>query len=468
MADLDFKHHVSEIPRGEQLPQSKGPTVKAEISHIPDFQGAVSNYAADTNWMSTIGSTIATRSSNAIATKLGSELGKNPNGELPPSFTDFDKQLAQSYATQAQSTLGLQAQALISKSNLELASQPRIDANMISAAQKSNMQGLEKIFSLAPDSVRPHMEAQFGSVMISQNEQLIERMTREQKTDRIDKMNASAKIYQENAYGSAYNGIGADKNGDSKGGLSALNASISLANSARARGDINESEKQVQIDTAYKSYLSGKYSRLARIAAEEGKLPAFTKSLDEHPPEDVPIRYRDAVYKSILQSIEMRQQLHNRDQQLTIADFHSRLALDPGYVTGSDLITAPANLTPLQAEKLNFDFITAQNKINKQNAGKAMAMRNFSNPDTFSLNSSEDNYGALQELANDRINNASIIGRSLSVPEALMQVAATASGPVKPFIDTLNTKAASGNPVMIQEVAATIDYLNKSGASQKS
>jgi hypothetical protein len=176
MAELDFSHRVSQIPAQEQLPAPIKRQVSAETSTIPDYSGASRDYAAASNWMSTLGSYVATQASNKIAQKIGGELGKNPQGDLGIPLTEFDKTMAKSYETQAQSTLGVQAQKLISQSNLELASQPRIDASMISKSQMQVGKGLEKIFSLAPDSMRPDMEYRYGSVMINQSEQLAERM----------------------------------------------------------------------------------------------------------------------------------------------------------------------------------------------------------------------------------------------------------------------------------------------------
>ena len=76
MADLDFKHHVSEIPRGEKLPEPVQRKVGMETSRIPDFQSPVSNYGSATNWMSGLGSKAAASASNEIATRIGGELGK--------------------------------------------------------------------------------------------------------------------------------------------------------------------------------------------------------------------------------------------------------------------------------------------------------------------------------------------------------------------------------------------------------
>ena len=51
MADLDFRHNVQEIPAGAQLPPPVRRSVTADVTPQPDVQSAISNYAANTNWM---------------------------------------------------------------------------------------------------------------------------------------------------------------------------------------------------------------------------------------------------------------------------------------------------------------------------------------------------------------------------------------------------------------------------------
>src|ERR1700733_9208933 len=176
MAEIETKKHVSSTGQSESLPPPIARHVNAEISRIPKFQSAYNNYGEQTNWMSSIGSSIASKASNEIATKLGGDLGKNPQGNLAPSLTNFDKQLQQSYVTQAQSTIGIEAQKLITKSNLELTQAERLDPDMIAKSQQSTLQGLDKIFSMAPSSIRPQLEEHYSSVMINQNEHLINKM----------------------------------------------------------------------------------------------------------------------------------------------------------------------------------------------------------------------------------------------------------------------------------------------------
>ena len=263
MAEIDFKRHVPAVGQGETLPKPIDRHVEADVSRIPDIQKAVNDYAADTNWMSSMGSFVATKASNAIAAQIGTGLGKDPKGDIGPSFTEFDTELNKNYAQQAQATLSIQANKLITQSNIDLATQPRISPDMISKTQQSVASGVEKILSLAPNSVRPHMEYQFGSMMINDNEQLIGRMVREQKVDRINNLTLSNSLNNENINKFSVNGIRLDKNGNSTSAESALSMIISQADAALKNYDITPIQHKEMVDTAKITFISGNLTRKA-------------------------------------------------------------------------------------------------------------------------------------------------------------------------------------------------------------
>ena len=77
---------------------------------------------------------------------------------------------------------------------------------MITKTQQNTMMGLEKIFSMAPSSIRPQMEHSYSSLMIHQNEQLVNKMMGEQKNDRIANLELSTNLAAENAHYLAMSG----------------------------------------------------------------------------------------------------------------------------------------------------------------------------------------------------------------------------------------------------------------------
>lgn len=470
MKELEFSHHVSQIPQGQQLPEYNR-SVTAEISHIPDYQSAVSNYASATNWMSAIGSEVATRASNAIATKLGAEAGKNPKeGHLGLSLTEFDKVYEESYTRQAQATLGLQAQTLISKANLEVAASPSINADMILKSQEQVKLGLSRIFSLAPESVRGQMEYQYGGVMLNQNEHLVSRMLKQQQEDRRNTLDLSTKVNNQNAFSLALSGAGGvDENtGDSKSGLAAVKAVEDHYASAVATRDATPLEAKVAIDTARQSYLSGKYSRLAEFAEQSGKLPGFYKELgDPENPEttDISLTDRKAVLDNVVAHMNERAALNMQDQQLKMAEFQVKLAENPDQITGTELAQLQSQLTPIQGQKVKLDFIQALNKRKKDDTQSNILISDWGNPDLHARADKEVQNKTFDKLTDKAVAQSNESGKMpISRDEAQLQVAASAGAPIPVFTKGLQLKLSSGNPVQMDAAAQQMHALYQRGA----
>ena len=456
MEDLTFKHHVSEIPRGEQLPNTVQRKEKIQTAAIPDFQTAADRYGEATNWMSSLGSYVATTTSNAIATKMGTELGKNPQGDIGIPFTDFDKVMQQSYATQAQSTLGLQAQRLISQSNLELAQSPRLSPDMISSAQRQIMTGLDKIFSLAPGEVRQKMEDHYGGLMIHQNEALVERMMSEQKSDRISTLELSAKVNAENAYSIPISGTDADKDGDSRSGKAAMEATISAARSAAARHDITPLQAKTMEDTARQSYLSGKYTRKALQAEKEKRLPEFLNSLADNKPNDISDKDHKAVIGNILHYMNMQSSLRTQNEMLSIAKFNAALSTDPLGVTDSHIMQLQQSLDPIQFEKMKMKLQQARDKALEENSKADFVMQNWTNPEVLARTDEKAKNKSYDTMVMKMVSDSK---GSTSVDEAEVLVAAAAGGSVPVFSTALKSKLNSGNPALMDAAGRQIDAL---------
>lgn len=468
MKELEFSHHVSQIPQGQQLPEYNR-SVTAEISHIPDYQSAVSNYASSTNWMSAIGSEVATRASNAIASKLGAEEGKNPKeGHLGLTLTEFDKVYEDSYTRQAQATLGLQAQTLISKANLEVAASPNINGEMIAKSQEQVKLGLSRIFSLAPESVRGQMEYQFGGVMLNQQEHLTNRMLKQQQEDRRNTVDLSTKINNQNAFSLALSGAGGtDENGDSKPGLAAVKATEALYASAVATRDSTPLEAKVAVDSARQAYLSGKYSRLAEFAEKAGKLPGFYKELadTEDPVQDISIEDRKAVLDNVVAHMNERAALNMQDQQLKMAQFQVKLAENPDQITGAELAQLQSQLTPIQGQKVKLDFIQALNRRKKDDSQSNALISDWGNSDLHARASEKVQNQSFDKLTDKTVQQSNESGNiPITREEAQVQVAASAGAPIPVFTKGLQLKLSSGNPVQMDAAAQQMHSLYQRGA----
>lgn len=456
MKELELSHHVSQIPQGQQLPEYNR-AVTAEISHIPDYQSSVSNYASETNWMSAIGSEVASKASGAIATKLGIEAGKNPKeGHLGLALTDFDKNYEQAYTTQAQATLGLQAQTLISKANLEVAASPSINADMISKSQQQVKLGLSRILSMAPESVRGQMEHQYGGVMLQQNEHLVNRMLKQQQEDRRNTLDMSTKINSQDAHSLALSG-------DDKGAEAAVHAVISSYHSAVNTRDATDLESIVAVDSARQSYLSGKKTRQAIEAENEGKLPEFYKNLIDDP--ELKDKDRTPVVNSVLEYMNSRASLRMQDQQLKMSQFQVKLAENPDQITGAEFAQLQSQLTPVQGQKVKLDFIQALNRRKKDDTQSSVLISDWGNSELHANSNPETQNKSFNKMVDKTVENSSQSGKlPVSHEEAQVQVAASAGAPIPVFTKTLQNKLSSGNPQQMESAAQQIHSLYEMNA----
>jgi hypothetical protein len=444
MADLDFKHNVPDVAKGAALPEYKGGNVKPEVIPTPDYQGTLSKYGADTNFLSSLGSTIATQASHAIATKLGGELGKNPVGELSPPITDFDKTLNETYAAQAQATLGIKADQLITDSNLAMAKVPRITPELIARTNQQISLGLQNIFKDAPSSIRSRMEYQYQAQQISQSAQLTTRMIGEQRTDQKNTIDLATKNNNQQAFSSELNGVDLDKDGNSKAALAAVAAVNKQQDSLLAtHNNTTPLEVQAAKDAAEISRLAGKQTRLAMIAQKENKLPEFYKSLADN--KSIPDKYKKQVIDNTLEYMNMQQRLRNDDQNLQSQLMHNRIA-SGDFPSDSEWAKFQQDVGPYKAEQMRFNLIQAKKSGTSQKIGIDELSNRWGDPEAHA-NATADIQNA---TFNKKVAYTMQQNPNLSKDDAEVQVAVPSGAPIPVLIKSINNKLTSGNPQNIE------------------
>lgn len=460
MADLDFSRNVPDVPASSG-PAPVAPYHRTETvqrSGIPDMQSAISNYADATNWMSFIGSQVAAKASDAIAQKIGGELGKNPQGDIGPAFTDFDKTMKASYNTQAQATLSLQANKLITESNLQTASASRITPDLIAQSNANITKGLQNILKNAPDEVKPHMEFQFGNAMLDQTSQLTTRMIREQKEDQRNNNAYASDMNTQHAYSFGLSG-------NEKAGLAAIEATRKLNEASVASRLITPEDAKANIDAARKSYLSGKMINEYEKARAAGKGEEYLKSIADKRPRDLSDSDYMGVTNNLMQYVNHQDALRSQDQQLRLAKFNVSLAQNPmAPDMQSQIQDLKNNVSPEAFEKAHLSYISSLEKFNKENGDLNNALTSWNDPSSFSRLSEKGVNKAFDMMVNRRIASGDAEGRPISREDAEVEVAASAGGAVPVFIKSINNKLASPNPVNIESAGRQIDRLTEMGA----
>lgn len=459
MDDLNFSHHVSEIPAGEQMPKPYARRVGVDVTPFPDVQKAVSNYADSTNWMSLIGSTVAAKASTAIATKLGSDLGKNPQGDLGIPLTDFDKTMQESYKTQAQATLGIQANKLITDSNLELSKAPRITPDLIAKTNKSISAGLQNIFKHAPDDIRPQLESHFTNLQMAQTQDLTERMVREQKEDLRNNTFLSSQQNTEDAYTFGLKG-------NDKAAQQAIETTKKLNAAAVANLVLTPEQAKENVDTVRKSYRSGALINQYENARTAGKGEEFLKNLaDGHVIKKDDKDY-NAVTNNLMSYVNHQDALRSQDEQLRLSKFQTSIAMNPmAPDMASQLQELKANVSPEGYERAQLHYINAVKEFTKQQRETGMVLAAWKDPEGFEMLPEKAKNQGFEMLTNKMVEQSQTTGAPISRADAEVQVAASAGGRVPYFVNSLKNKINSANPQMMDEAATQIDQLYTMNAS---
>jgi hypothetical protein len=454
MADLDFTHNVSEIPAGQTLPQPYHREVGVETTAFPDLQASINNYADSTNWMSAIGSSIATSAATASAQKIGSELGKNPQGNIGIPITNFDKTMQDSYNTQSQATLGLQANKLISDSNIELAKLPRLSPDTIANTQKSISSGLKNIISQAPDGVKENLESHYGNVQLDQTSSLTDRMIREQKEDQRNNTIFSSSTMAENAYSFGLNG-------NDKAALKTIETVKNLnAASVASNNGITPEQAKEHVDTVRRSYLTGKVNGEYEKQRLAGKGEAYLKSLADKKPSYISDADYPSVMQNVMQHVNQQDALRKQDEQLRLAQFKTSVALNPNSPDiPAQLNDLKANVTPEEYETAQLHYINTLRDFNNKQGNVQNALTSWNDPEAFSRLSDKAIDKGFDLQTTRYIQQHQDKGTPITRDDAEVQVALSAGGKVPVFIKSLNNKAMSGNPASILSAATQIQAL---------
>lgn len=454
MAELDFSHNVAEIPAGKTLPQPYQRSVGVEATQAPDIQGAVSNYANATNWMSLVGSTVASKASNALAQQIGSELGKNPQGDLGISLTDFDKTMQQSYNTQSQATLGLQANKLINDSNLEAAKADKITPDLIEKTNKSISLGLKNIFQHAPAEILPNLEYQYGTHQMNLSSDLTKRMLSEQKKDLINNAALASKTYAENAYS-------AGLNGNDKLAESIVQSDKKLSDSEVATHRLSSLDAKSRIDTTRKSYLNGRLVHDYEQARASDKGEEFLKSLADKKPSYLSDTDYMSVTQNLLGYINNQNALRSQEQSLAIVKFKNSVSTNPlAPDMAQQLQELKDNVSPVAYEEAQLYYKNSLKNYNNEQGDVNTALTFWHDSRAYSRLTEKAINKAFDIQVNGYVQQRQQQGNPISLDEAEVQVAASAGGRVPVFEKSLENKLLNGSPTNMQSGAFQIDLLN--------
>ena len=431
---------------------------KVQIFEHANLQKATEEYAASDNSMSAIGAHIATQANNALAVKMGYESGKNPQGDILPPFTEFDKNFVAGYNAQAQATLTTQADKLFNDINLKMSKARRLNPELIASTQSQLKTGLARISSYAPTELKSKLEGAFDSQLNSSMTQYQERMIKEQRGDEAERLTNSLYINTKKIQELA-------SQGDFKGSELILNNLKSMAHGGAGIHLISPAQATKAFDTAQQTFLDAKYSKLALDAKKNGTYEEFTKNYAEHKPEGMTAEQWINTGQALEKQVQFYDGLTKQSQNLALDDFH--LAIVDGSATEQ-------MLSDLKDKVNHHDFIDAKIKFikaNKERTGYSQRSLNLSgqmtNKDLWSGSTIREKNDSFDLNVNAHLSNAQKNGKQLTPAEAKLKVAMNAAGTVPKYVEELNEKGLGNNPIDILEAGHSVEVMYSSGNAQK-
>ncbi len=459
MADqFTFSKNVPDVRSTPNVPVIEAHET-TKMTSTPEFQSAFQANAEANNQLGAIGAKVAQVASNEIATQLGGQSGKTPHGDLFPPLTDFDKNFAESYRTQAHATLGLQADKLITDSNLKASAASRITPKLIAETQQNITKGLQKIYELAPHEVRPQLEATYGAAQLNQVEQLNKRMLSEQHEDRRNNTILANDKNAELAHSLA-------ASGNFKAAEALIKTTEKLNTSAAASNiGFTPQAGKAGTDAVKQSYINGRLQAEYNNAVSQKKGDEYLKNLATRPDWISDAEYPHAI-QSIRSYASTQEGLKAGYENLQLTKFNLAIA-ENKPITGQMIADLQANVSPQQFVDAQIKLVTATNKSNKLSASAMALAGNFANNNSFAGASPQEKNAAFDLNVGNYIQNSQKEGSNLSLPEAQLHVAMNAAGTIPKYVNLLNEQLSGTNPVDIITGGQSAEVMYQSGNAQK-
>ncbi len=421
----------------------------------PDIAGATRQFAASTNYLSTVGSTMSQVANTQLAQKLGQEAGKNPQGELSAPITNFDQHFRRAYESQASSTLNLQAYEMMNDAHLEVSKSSEITPELLASYNQNVMKGLSGIIDKAPDSIKSQMQTKFGTQLIISNNKLQNKMIKDQQT-------RQKQTNLENAQASISQGYDLGLGGEEKTAIDFINQNTKHNRDSVATGNMTGKEAATNSEAVKKSTWSAIFIKRYRDAKENRNVNAFAKSMSGAPPKDdvgngLDESTWEAVKKNLVTQIAQDDNLAKRENNALISQTKLEISTNPAYST-TDLSGVISNLPPKEGADLSLFYANNHEKAKELKNQTDFVAGNFQQGESFAQATPTLKNKAFEQNVQSLIDKEGM-GRF----EAEVHVAAFAGGAVQKFIASLNQKGKTANPQDLQDVGAAIHLISASG-----
>lgn len=426
---------------GQQIPIMKKEVAPDYMTAPAAYTQSFDNAALSPTALGEFGSQLAITASTTLAQKRGYEAGKDPHGSLLPPITKADQAYANAYITQAQNTLGLQANKLMQEGQQELAKAWKLTPDMIASYTKNMSEGLNDIINNAPLQAQPGLAAQFNSSLMSSSGQLNMKMIGQQKTQALQ----NAALFNTTQLSAMYE---AARGGNYDAAEKMQADMLARTNSMKASGMITPLQAESTAKSARMSLYTGLYSGQAVQAFQNKTSDQFLSDLLSKKPEGMNTPEWEGIARNVMGEVQLQESFQQRHETSLYSEA-SRL-LNEGTIT-TDFIAQLEAETTSKPRFNNFmaQVATYQRKNYKTNQQVSNLMPEWNSPYAMAVASNKTKNMALTQAAEDIQQRAASSGRTLDNFKAEAEAMATAGGPIQDFTHQMNAGFTSGNPELM-------------------
>lgn len=430
-----------------------------------NWVNAMTQLASSSTLLGDIGVKMAQNASQTYQQLRGIEAGKQPSGNLLPPITEADKAFVEGYSAQAEQTLGLQAQQLLQKGQLDLNRSYQLSNGSIQSYSKNMQQGLQQIIEQAPYTIRSKLANQYTAKLEQNvyglNNQLIAQQKRQEKENSDLYLANQAKNITDLALSGRENA-----NIQSK---QTYDETIGYINSKEKSGLISTGAAEAKRQELKQLYLSNELSRQAIDASKGKKLEPFLNSLTEVPKEFAGLKVGFSDWSNArnaaLRSVQNYEMFTQREQNLLISE--AKVKMENNTFGATDIDDLRANLDPIRFNDFYSQFLHQQNKTNQAIEQTNFLTANAQNPIIMSRASNKEINQTFDALTNSEMQRAQDLGKPISLEEAQFKAQSimAVSSPV--YAKQLATQLSGPNPASAVQAAQTIQRFYDTNQGQK-
>lgn len=442
------KPNVGIRGNAQELPVLKRRESLVAGGSTPNFGAALNALATTPTVLGEIGSQLQVNSSIALATKFGQSLGKNPQGNLLPPITNFDKSVSEAYNSQAQVTIGNNANAMMYQAQEEMSKANKLTPDLINAYKQNMAEGLQQSIDLAPDALKPGLERQFGHQLQSTTHELNQKLISQNKADAESK----AAVWRTHQNDLVTNMVKDAKTPEQF--ENAKNAFESLQENIHA-SNLSPAQKDTALTTSKLNYQTALSIQKVMNARSSGNEAEYLASIADKKIEGLSWSESEQVRDNTVRYLSAVQTAENSEQNLIMSQ--AGLDMAEGSFNESKLAALRDSLRPQNYNTVATNWAVKQHTQNKENI---VQQRILSNP------RDATSYSGLQpkqiDAGFDLITNAiKAKNPGISQTDAEFQAASNMSTVIPKFVDGINRKLSNGNPQQVLEAKETYERLHE-------